>query len=47
MGIMEELEKKIMQEIYRLQMLDYPSKKSEDNLKKMQTELKKMKEAER
>ena len=39
----KKLENKIQQEIWRLQMLDYPSKSSEDNLHKMQYELKKLK----
>ena len=35
----KELEEKIQKEIWRLQMLDYPSPTSHDNLHKMQEEL--------
>ena len=35
----KKLEEKIQKEIYRLQMLDYPSPNSRDNLSKMQEQL--------
>ena len=35
----KELKKDIQKEIFRLQMLDYPSSKSNDYLNKMQNEL--------
>jgi len=38
----KELKKDIQNEIYRLQMLDYPSSKSYDYLNKMQNELEKL-----
>ncbi len=39
----KELEEKIQKEIWRLQMLDYPSPTSNDYLHKMQKELKALK----
>jgi len=39
----KELEEKIQKEIWRLQMLDYPSPTSHDYLHKMQKELKSLK----
>jgi hypothetical protein len=38
----KKLKKDILNEIYRLQMLDYPSPKSYDYLNKMQNELEKL-----
>lgn len=40
---MKELEEKIQKEIWRLQMLDYPSSTAYDYLHKMQKELKALK----
>ena len=38
----KELKDKIQEEIWRLQMLDYPSTNSHDDLHKMQKELKQL-----
>jgi hypothetical protein len=40
---MKELEEKIQKEIWRLQMLDYPSPNAHDYLHQMQKELKVLK----
>jgi hypothetical protein len=42
-GQIKELEQKIQQEIYRLQMIDYPTPNTNNDLHKMQKELKKLK----
>ena len=39
----KELEQKIQKEIYRIQMIDYPSPNTHDELYKMRYELKKLK----
>ncbi|WP_372937543.1 helix-turn-helix transcriptional regulator [Seonamhaeicola sp.] len=39
----KELENKIQEEIYRIQMIDYPTSNTNDNLHKMQKELKELK----
>ena len=41
--MLKELEEKIQKEIWRLQMLDYPSPTAHDYLDKMQKELKALK----
>ena len=40
---MKELEEKIQKEIWRLQMIDYPSPASHDYLDKMQKKLRELK----
>ena len=39
----KELEQRIQQEIYRLQMIDYPTPNTNNELHKMQKELKELK----
>ena len=39
----KELEKKIQEEIWRIQMIDYPTPNTNDKLHEMQKELKKLK----
>lgn len=39
----KELEQKIQQEIYKLQMIDYPTPNTNNDLHKMQKELKELK----
>lgn len=39
----KELEQKIQQEIYRIQMIDYPTANTNNELHKMQKELKELK----
>lgn len=39
----KKLEQKIIREIYRIQMIDYPTPNTNDELHKMQEELKELK----
>lgn len=39
----KELEKRIQEEIWRIQMIDYPTPNTHDKLHKMQEELKELK----
>ena len=39
----KELEQKIQEEIWRVQMIDYPTPNTNDELNKMQNELKRLK----
>lgn len=42
-NIIKELEQKIQEEIWRIQMIDYPTPNTNNELHKMQKELKKLK----